>query len=225
MNPDLSIFIAFGGGLLSFFSPCILPLIPSYLTLLIGDFAAEKGKKNIIIPAVSFILGFSIVFILMGLSASFLGKILLSNMVLLRKIGGIIVIILGLHLANIIKISSLYQQKGGQINKNVNSHLRAPIMGISMAFAWTPCVGPILSSILIYAGTSSTIWQGGLLLSFYSLGLAVPFLLTALFFNWFLPGFKKINPYLNTVQKVTGILLIILGILIYIGYIALFSNL
>ena len=234
MQTDISIFIAFSAGLLSFFSPCVLPLIPSYITFLVGDYSKQEetqegsevsgedskspniyNRAEILVPALIFILGFSFVFISLGLSASFLGKVFLKNQALLRKIGGILVIILGLHVSGVFKIKALYQQKGFELPEGLNKYLRSLIMGIALAFAWTPCVGPILSSILVYAGTSQKVLQGGFLLAFYSLGFAIPFLLVALFINWFLPRFKKLNPYLPIIEKITGILIIIIGILVY----------
>lgn len=219
---EISVFIAFGAGLLSFLSPCVLPLIPSYLSLLMGDYAEESGKKNIIIPALIFILGFTSIFIFLGLSASYLGQFLLKNLNILKKISGAAIILLGLHLSGIIKFKFLYQEKKMEI-KNSNKYLRPLIMGLALALAWTPCIGPILSSILIYAGTSQTTLQGGILLAFYSLGFALPFMLTAIFLDWFLPKFKKINPYLPIIQKAAGILLIILGILIFTNYFQILS--
>lgn len=224
MNPDISIFIAFGAGLLSFVSPCVLPLIPSYLTLLMGEYADKKDKRDILLPALTFIIGFSLIFILLGLSASFLGQILLQNLIFLRKASGIVVIILGLNLTGIIKIDALYREKGLQLPKNLNKYIRALLMGFAMALAWTPCIGPILSSILIYAGTSKTVLEGGILLLFYSAGFALPFLVTALFLDWILPKLKRINPYLPLLQKITGIFLIVLGLLIYTNYIQIFSQ-
>ncbi|HKL75354.1 MAG TPA: cytochrome c biogenesis CcdA family protein, partial [Halanaerobiales bacterium] len=217
MQGDISILIAFTAGTLSFFSPCVLPLIPSYITFLIGDYSKQKEytKAELIIPASIFILGFTSIFVLLGLSASYLGKLLLQNQAIFRKIGGIFVIILGLHVSGIFKIKALYQQKNFEIPQNINKYLRSFIMGIALAFAWTPCVGPILSSILIYAGSSQSMATGGFLLLFYSIGFALPFMAVALFMNWFLPKFKKINPYLPIIEKVTGILIIIVGILIY----------
>ena len=217
MQGNISILIAFSAGTLSFFSPCVLPLIPSYITFLIGDYSKQKKYKKgeLIIPALFFILGFTSIFTLLGLSASYLGKILLQNQSIFRKAGGIFVIILGLHVSGIFKIKSLYRQKKFDIPKNINKFLRSFIMGIALAFAWTPCVGPILSSILIYAGSSQSMMTGALLLLFYSFGFALPFLGVALFMNWFLPKFKKINPYLPLLEKITGILIIIIGILVY----------
>ncbi len=225
MNREISLLIAFSGGLLSFLSPCVLPMIPSYFSLLMGDYAQNKKNKNIILPAMFFIVGFSIIFILLGISASYLGQLLLKNIALLRKISGIIVIIMGFHLTGIITIKSLYREKGLTISQNMNIYLRALVMGIAMAFAWTPCVGPILSSILIYAGTSQTVLQGAVLLTLYSLGFALPFFLTAIFLDWLLPKFKQLNSYLPLIQKITGIFLIILGILIYTNQLQIFSQL
>lgn len=216
MSSNISIFIAFGAGLVSFFSPCILPLIPSYLTLLLGNYAEQGNKKNSILPALLFIIGFTITFIILGLSASLLSKLLLKNLNFFRKLSGIIVLILGIHLTGIINIRFLQQNKDLQIPSETNRYLRGLVMGFALAFAWTPCIGPILSSILIYAGTGETVMQGGVLLAFYAGGLALPFLLAAVFINRLLPHFKKIN--LLIIQKVSGSLIIILGILIFFGH-------
>ncbi len=227
---EVSIFIAFSAGLLSFLSPCVLPLIPSYISLLMGDYAEDTkkdgkviNKKNILIPALIFVLGFTSVFILLGLSASFLGQFLLKNLNILQKVSGIAVIILGLHLSGLIKFDFLYREKNLNIKKSNNKFLRPLIMGFALALAWTPCIGPILSSILIYAGTSQTVLQGGILLTFYSIGFALPFILTALFLDWILPRFKKLNPYLSLIQKIAGVLLIILGLLIFTNYFQVLS--
>ena len=224
MGTPNSIFIAFGAGLLSSFSPCVFPLIPSYLSILLGDFAEQKGKRPLIRPALIFVAGFSTIFIILGMSASYLGQLLLGNLVILRKISGIVVIILGFHLIGLIKIPALYREKKMEINQEKNKYLRPLLMGFALALAWTPCIGPILSSILIFAGTSGTIVRGAVLLTAYSAGFALPFLVIAFFFNWILPGFKKIKPYLGIVQTITGVFIIILGILIFTNYIQIFSN-
>lgn len=217
MEHDMSFLIAFSAGILSFFSPCVLPLIPSYLTFLVGDYAKQQEVKNdySIIPALLFIAGFTLVFTGLGISASLLGKVLIKNQNLLRKISGILIILLGLHLTGILKFKWLYREKSFEISKDLNKYVRSLILGIGLAFAWSPCIGPILSSILIYAGNSQNAATGALLLSFYSLGFAVPFFLVALSINWFLPRFKKLNPYLPLLNRITGILITILGILIY----------
>lgn len=217
MNPDVSIVIAFGAGLLSFFSPCVIPLVPSYISLLMGEYAETGGKQKLLLSSLIFITGFSLVFITLGLSASFIGQLLIKNKTILNRIGGLIIVFFGVHLAGIIDFKFLYREKRLEL-KNKNKYLRPLVMGFIIAFAWTPCVGPVLSSILIYAGTKQTILQGGILLAFYSLGFAIPFLLGALSLDWILPKFNKIKPYLPGVQKTGGVLLILLGIAIFTGY-------
>jgi|AntRauTorckE6833_2_1112554.scaffolds.fasta_scaffold00332_3 cytochrome c-type biogenesis protein len=217
MQGDLSFVIAFSAGLLSFLSPCVLPLIPSYIAFLLGDYSDQKKKdKNYsIIPALLFILGFTIVFVLLGLSATFLGKFLIRNQAILRKISGIIIIIFGLHISGIIKLKWLYYEKKLSIKPKSNKYLQSLILGFGIALAWTPCIGPILSSILILAGNSQNIYAGALLLFVYALGFALPFLITALAAKKILPAIKKMNKYLNYINIVSGIVIIILGILIF----------
>lgn len=217
MNGDLSLFIAFSAGLLSFLSPCVLPLIPSYLAFLLGDYTdqKQKNKKYSILPAIIFILGFTLVFILLGLSATFLGKFLLRNQAILRKISGVIIIIFGLHISGIIKLKWLYYEKKLSITPKSNKYLQSFVLGLGIALAWTPCIGPILSSILILAGNSQNIFAGGFLLLVYSTGFALPFLITALAAKKILPAIKKMNKYLNYINIVSGILIIILGLLVY----------
>jgi cytochrome c-type biogenesis protein len=217
MNGDLSLYIAFSAGFLSFLSPCVLPLIPSYLAFLLGDYGDQKKKdKNYsIIPALIFIAGFTSIFILLGLSATFLGKFLMKNQSILRKISGIIIIIFGLHISGIIKLKWLYYEKKLDIKQKSNKYVQSFILGIGIALAWTPCIGPILSSILILAGNSKSLLSGGFLLFIYSFGFALPFLITAIAAKKILPTIKKLNKYLKYINLVSGILIIILGILIF----------
>ncbi len=217
MNGDLSFAIAFSAGLLSFLSPCVLPLIPSYLAFLLGDYSDQKkeDKSYSIIPALIFIAGFTIIFILLGLSATFLGRFLMKNQAILRKISGVIIIIFGLHISGIIKLKWLYYEKKLNITKRSNKYVQSFILGVGLALAWTPCIGPILSSILILAGNSQNLMTGGFLLFIYSFGFALPFLITALAAKKILPTIKKMNRYLNYINMVSGALIIILGILIF----------
>ncbi len=217
MTGDLSLLIAFSAGLLSFLSPCVLPLIPSYLAFLLGDYTDQKKKdKNYsILPALIFILGFTLIFILLGLSATFIGKFLLKNQVILRKISGVIIIIFGLHISGIIKLKWLYYEKKLSITRKSNKYLQSFILGLGIALAWTPCIGPILSSILIVASNSQNLLAGGFLLLIYSAGFALPFLVTALAAKKILPAIKKMNKYLNYINIASGILIIILGILVF----------
>ena len=227
MSVEVSFIAALSAGLLSFFSPCILPLIPTYLSYLVGDYAeAKKRNKNLslIIRASSFIAGFTIIFVLLGLSATFLGKFLIKNQNILTKVGGIIIIIFGLHLTGIFEIKYFYREKKFSLPVSLKGNLRAFIMGVVLAVGWTPCIGPILSSILIAAGSRASIMEGGLLLFFYAIGLAVPFFITALFMDYLLPRFKAFNKYLPVVNKVTGSLLIIFGLMMVTGYLEVLNR-
>lgn len=227
MTVDIGFIAAVSAGLLSFFSPCILPLIPTYLSYLVGDYAkAQEKNKNIsiIISSLSFISGFTIIFIIYGLSATFLGKFLIRNQNLLTTIGGIIIIIFGLHLTGIFEISYFYREKKFKLPEYLQGNLRAFVMGLVLALGWTPCIGPILSSILIAASTRANIMEGGLLLFFYSIGLSIPFFLSAVFMDYLLPKFKAFNKYLPVVNKIAGILLIIFGILMVTGYLEVINR-
>lgn len=217
MDSNISLIIAFTAGLLSFISPCILPLIPSYIVFLIGDYSLQKkaNQRYSIIPAFLFVAGFTLVFILLGLSATFIGGFLIKNQAILRKVSGLVIIFFGLHISGVIKFKWLYQEKKLAFSSISNKYIQSIALGIGLALAWTPCIGPILSSILIMAGNSQNILTGGLLLLFYAAGLAIPFLITALGAKKILPAIKKLNKYLKYINIVSGILIIILGILIY----------
>ncbi len=227
MTADISFIAAVTAGLLSFFSPCILPLIPSYLSYLVGDYAKSKERNtnlSLIITSLSFIIGFTLIFILMGLSATFLGNFLIRNQRILSSLGGIIIIIFGLHLTGIIEISYFYREKKLKLPVYLKGNYKAFAMGIILALGWTPCIGPILSSILIAASTRTNIFSGGLLLFFYALGLGIPFFITALFMDYLLPKFKAFNKHLPVVNTVTGVLLILFGILMLTGYIEVINR-
>jgi cytochrome c-type biogenesis protein len=227
MSVEISFIAALSAGLLSFFSPCILPLIPTYLSYMIGDYAAaQKKDKNLslIIRSISFILGFTVIFVLLGLSATFLGKFLIQNQSLLTTVGGIIIIIFGLHLTGIFEIDYFYREKKFELPHYLKGNLKAFVMGVVLAVGWTPCIGPILSSILIAASSRANLAEGGLLLFFYALGLAVPFFLTAIFMDYLLPKFKALNKYLPVVNKVTGTLLIIFGLMMVTGYLEVLNR-
>lgn len=210
--------MAFTAGLLSFLSPCILPLIPAYLSYIAGnaitDITREEAKIRLTFKALGFVLGFSAIFILLGASASSLGQMLNEYKDTLSKIGGIFIIIIGIHLTGLVKIKFLYQEKRLLALSDKNRGLGSFVMGMAFAAGWTPCIGPILSSILIYAANMDTISSGIILLSFYSLGLAIPFLITAFAIGKFALFFKGFTKYLNSVSILSGVLIIITGILI-----------
>ena len=179
--------IALGAGLISFLSPCVLPLIPGYISYISGSSLNELiEKKNInLFPIILFTIGFSIVFIIFGAASTFLGNILLQNSYELRIVAGLIIIILSLHIIGLINLKFLNYEK--RIQTNISKHLFSPILiGMAFAFGWTPCIGPILGSILVLASTEESLFQGILLLSFYSIGLAVPFILSGYLIQKFL---------------------------------------
>jgi len=207
--------IAFGAGLISFLSPCVLPLIPGYISYISGSSLNELvEKKNInLIPIVLFTVGFSIVFIIFGAASTFLGKVLLQNSYELRIVAGLVIVILSLHIIGIINIRFFNYEK--RIQTNTNTNFYSPILiGMAFAFGWTPCIGPILGSILVLASTEDSLGRGILLLSFYSIGLAIPFILSGYLMQKFLIFSKNFKKDINKVSKIGGVILLITGVLI-----------
>ena len=233
---NVTFFGAFVAGVLSFISPCVLPLIPGYLSFISGvsleemrgmPVAATVGgatvttgvsaaaKRQVIITSLFFILGFSLVFVGLGASATVLGQFLMQKLTIFGKIAGVLLIIFGLHTIGVFKIPFLLNEARVQANTKPASLLGATVVGISFAFGWTPCIGPILAAILAVASQQDSVNQGIALLSVYSLGLAIPFLLTALAINQFFEAFKKIRRYYHTIEIVSGTLMIVIGVLIF----------
>ena len=209
------LFIALGAGLISFLSPCVLPLIPGYISYISGSSLNELlEKKNVnLIPIILFTFGFSIVFIVFGAASTFLGQVLLQNSYELRIAAGLVIILFSLQIIGIINLKFLNYEK--RIQTNSNNRFYSPILiGMAFAFGWTPCIGPILGSILVLAATEESINKGILLLIFYSLGLAVPFVLSGYLIQKFLIFSKNFKKNINLVTKSGGIILLITGILI-----------
>ena len=207
--------IAFGAGLISFLSPCVLPLIPGYVSFISGQSLQELlGSKQIkFLPLILFCTGFSTVFIILGASASFLGQTLLQNSEILRIIAGIVIIIFSLQLVGLINISYFNLEKRFEAQKSQNI-LFPYVIGLAFGFGWTPCIGPILGSILALASIEETLSRAILLLSFYSLGLAVPFVLSGYLIQRFLLFSKNFKKNINIISKIGGVILLITGILI-----------
>lgn len=224
----MSLLLAFSAGLLSFLSPCVLPLVPAYITYITGSSIAElsagKPRFHTIYKSLGFVMGFSLVFIVMGASITSIGKLLISNMSVFRKIGGALIVLFGIHITGIFKIKTLYYEKRLVPFEKLKKNISPVFIGMAFAAGWTPCVGPILASILIYAGSMQTISLGIVLLTAYSMGLAVPFVLTAYAIGSFSEYFKRISRHLNTISIVSGILLILLGVLIFTNKIAILSQ-
>ena len=209
------IIIAFGAGLISFLSPCVLPLIPGYISYISGSSLNELiSKKNInLFPIILFTVGFSIVFIIFGAASTFLGQVLLKNSYELRIVAGLVIIILSLQIIGLINIKFLNYEK--RIQTNISAGILSPILiGMAFAFGWTPCIGPILGSILVLASTEESLSKGIILLFFYSIGLALPFILSGYLIQRFLIFSKNFKKNINKVSKIGGIILLITGILI-----------
>jgi cytochrome c-type biogenesis protein len=211
----IELLIAFGAGLISFLSPCVLPLIPGYISFVSGASLNEllERKKINLTPLILFSLGFSFVFIIFGAAASYLGQILLQNSQTLRIVAGLVIIIFSLQLIGFLKIGFLNFEKKIYTQKNSNIWFSF-VVGMAFGFGWTPCIGPILGSILALASTEETIFQAVILLTFYSLGLAIPFVLSGYLMQKFLIFSKNFRKNINLVSKIGGFILLITGVLI-----------
>ena len=211
----IEIFVAFGAGLLSFLSPCVLPLIPGYISYVSGQSLQEviKSKKINPFPLILFCCGFSTVFIIFGASASLLGQLFLQNSEMLRILAGVIIVIFSFQLIGIINIPYLNFEKRFDAKESKNVFFPY-IIGLAFGFGWTPCIGPILGSILALASIEDTLTRAILLLIFYSLGLALPFILSGYLIQRFLLLSKNFNRNMNLISKIGGIILLVTGILI-----------
>lgn len=227
----LSVFLA---GILSFFSPCILPLLPVYTGVLLDDkdgAQASSGKFSIsvtsLLRTLAFIAGISFIFILLGYGAGFLGDLFYASW--FQYLTGAIIILLGLHQMEILHFKGLYKEKRLQLQgqgQNGKGYSQAFLLGLTFSFAWTPCVGPVLGSVLALAASGgSGAWQGAGLMLVYTLGLALPFLLLALTSSYVLKHFRKLHPYLGILKKVGGFLIIVMGFLVLFGNASILSQL
>jgi len=220
---------AFFAGLISFLSPCVLPLVPGYLSLISGagleELKAPQAHlmRRVMVNSIGFILGFSIVFIVLGAAATEVGQLLGIYKHTLARIAGVVIILFGLHLTGIFKIKALYTDTRLHSVKGSSTPVGAFVIGFAFAFGWTPCLGPILATILTIAGEQDTLVKG-ILLAVYSLGLAVPFLLTSLLMERFLKFYSRFRSHMHALEVASGALLIGLGILLVIGRFTLISN-
>lgn len=212
---EVSFILAFAAGILSFLSPCVLPLVPAYISYLTGtaasDIRTDKDKSVLLLKSIGFVIGFSLIFIIMGASFSLIGRIFSENRGIFRTLGGIFIIVFGIHTTGLLPIKQLYYEK--RILPFGEKSVGSVFLGMAFAAGWTPCIGPILSTILIYAGNMDTIGKGILLLLIYSLGLAIPFLLTAFVIESFTKSLSQLTKYLPAISMASGILMILMGIL------------
>jgi cytochrome c-type biogenesis protein len=217
---NVSIYLVFAEGIASFLSPCLLPLLPVYLGYLSGEVTeGRSNKRALVINSLIFCLGFSIVFILMGVTASSIGRFLNQYKHILSKIAAVVIILFGLFHMGIIKPGFLYREKRFNIRFRKNDFINSVIFGAAFALGWTPCIGPILGSVLFLAGSSESAAYGAYLLFIYALGLSIPFVITSILVEVISSRLKSIQKYSRVINIVSGLILIILGIALYTGWI------
>ena len=231
MSESVSIPAAFFFGLLSFFSPCVLPLVPAYLSYMSGTSIEEltngnahESAKRVGFRSLLFVLGFSIVFSLMGATASSIGQMLNAKAGIIMRVGGAALIVLGLHMLGLFKIRALYSEKRIHMKMSNVSGITAFLIGVTFAFGWTPCIGPTLATILALAANSSTVTRGILLLSVYSLGLGVPFLITGFATTSVLKALMRFRKYFRVVEVANGAFIILIGTLVFCGKFAALTS-
>lgn len=215
---DVSIPIAFGAGFLSFFSPCILPLIPAYIMYITGvnmEDELEKKRLFALTRTMGFVIGFTIIFLIMGTSASFLGKLFIRNKEVFSKISALLIVLFGLNMMGIFKLKFINFERRAKAPKKITNWFSSTLMGMAFAAGWTPCFGPVLASILMYAGGASTVSKGVYLLLIYSIGMGIPFILTALFINVFTNFINKADKFLKYMPIISGFIMVVFGLLIY----------
>ncbi|MGJ0453049.1 MAG: cytochrome c biogenesis CcdA family protein [Methylocystis sp.] len=220
---DVTFPAAAAAGLLSFLSPCVLPLVPPYLTYLAGvsmeDLELEtrsRARRDILLSSILFVLGFTTVFVALGATASAFGGVLRANLHILSWVAGGIIILMGLHFIGLLKVSLLYREKRAEITKPIGL-FGSYVMGLAFAFGWTPCIGPILAAILAVAGTQETVTLGAALLATYSLGLGLPFILAGLALGRFLAFVARFRRHFGKVEKIVGVLLVFTGVAFLTG--------
>jgi cytochrome c-type biogenesis protein len=218
--------IAFTAGLLSFLSPCVLPLIPSYITFITGLSLDDvtKARRAALTHGVLFVLGFSLIFLALGASASLLGRIMFTQRDWLARVGGVIIIIFGLYLLGVLNIGVFGRERRVHLADKPAGYFGTLLVGIAFGAGWTPCIGPILGSILVYTGSTADFSRGLLLLTFYSLGLAIPFLLSAVAIERFIKTFQRLKRQMVWVSRVSGVLMIGIGVLMLTNYFTILAS-
>ena len=230
LSENINILTAFIFGLLSFVSPCVLPIIPGYISFISGFSLDEmksdnpSAKRALLVNSLVFILGFTIVFVLMGAAATSIGQILNENLQLISRIAGAVIIVFGFHMIGIFKIGFLNYEKRFHLQEKKLGVFGSFAVGAAFAFGWTPCIGPVLAGILAIASQQETIYQGILLLFVYSLGLGIPFFLTALSINKFFHVFNRIKKHFHTIEVVGGIMLVAVGVLMMTNYLTIIAG-
>lgn len=218
---EIGIWFALVAGILSFFSPCVFPLLPAYITHLTGgkikNSKMEVERVKLFIRSLGFIIGFSLIFIIMGASASFLGKIFMNYRFIIMQVGGLLIIVFGLQMAGLLKIKLLMKIKNVHSERKTEGIFSSIFLGMAFASGWSPCIGLALSSILLLASSSDTLYEGIYLLSAYSIGMAVPFILISFIISFSIKAMKRINKYVSKLAFANGMIMIVLGLLVLTG--------
>ena len=231
MSDQVTYFAAFVAGILSFISPCVLPLIPGYISFVSGASLDEMrgtggraARGQVIVTSLAFVLGFSLVFIALGASASAIGQFVFRNQPILGKIAGAVIIIFGLHTMGVFRLQFLEMEKRANAQRKPAGLVGAMLVGVAFAFGWTPCIGPILAGILVVAGSRETVTEGVVLLAIYSLGLGIPFLLTSLAIDRFFALTARIRKHYHAIEVTSGALLVAIGVLIFTGQLTIITR-
>ena len=227
----VSLGLAFAAGLVSFASPCVLPLVPSYVTFVTGMTLDELGAKgrdaarrSAALHAALFIFGFTLLFVSLGAGATAIGATLRRSLPLLQQIGGVVIALFGLYMLGVLKLPALMRERRVQLSSKPAGLAGSVLVGVAFGAGWTPCVGPVLASILLYAGTTTTMVRGMLLLGAYALGLGVPFFVAAVAFNWYLAGAQRLRRWLRPIELTAGTLMVVLGVLLFTGRFTILSH-
>ena len=228
---SVSVGIAFLAGLVSFLSPCVLPLVPSYVTFVTGMTLEElttrgrtAARRRAALHATLFVLGFTLVFVALGATATALGATLRRALPLLQQFGGVALALFGLFMLGVLRIPALMRERRMHLATKPAGLVGSVLVGVAFGAGWTPCVGPVLASILLYAGSSGSMARGTLLLGAYALGLGIPFWLAAVGLNWYLAGTRRLTRWLRPIERASGVLLIIVGVLLFTGRFAVISS-
>lgn len=228
MNESIPILVALSAGVLSFLSPCVLPLVPSYLSFVTGmsleDIQGGVDRRTVLLHSALFVVGFSAIFMLLGASASFIGQFFRVYEAWIARIGGVLIILLGLHLMGVFRITALLRERRVHLADKPAGVLGTLAVGAAFGAGWTPCIGPVLGGILTLASTREAVWSGVGLLGVYSLGLAIPFMLAALALDWFLESFSRYRRFIPLMEKASGVLLVALGLLLVTGTFTILSG-
>jgi cytochrome c-type biogenesis protein len=229
---QVSYALAFGAGLASFLSPCVLPVVPGYVTFVTGvtldDLRADHGdavRRQAAGHAALFILGFSLLFVALGASATALGTVLRRALPLIQQVGGAVIVLFGLSMLGVVQVPLLLRERRVQGASKPAGMLGSVIAGVAFGAGWTPCIGPVLASILLYAGVSATVLHGAALLATYAIGLGVPFFVAAVAFNWFLSRTRLLRRWLVPIERAAGVVMVIVGALLFTGRFAVLSRL